>query len=144
MVVVVTDGVFSWIFSLKEIGMHFLCKGDAWITYTKCFATLHILIFPLNTYTVGNANIFHLENLSLRRSIINLKPFIVIFKSSSNKCNILFIGLARGNEDITEPCLHSAHWPEAALFWWCYLSLFISALQMEYSDECRLEGLSSQ
>ena len=101
-------------------------------------------LFSHSTYTVGNANHFCCENFFLRHSIISFKPFIVIFKSSSNKCNILFIGLARGNEDITEPCLHSARWPDAALFCWGYLSFFISALQMEYNDECRLEGFSYQ
>lgn len=43
-------------------------------------------LFSHPTYTVGNANNFCLENLFLRHSIINFKPFIVIFKSSSNKC----------------------------------------------------------
>lgn len=117
MVVVVTNGVFYMNIIIKKRDRHafFLCKGDACVIYSKCFATLNILIFSLN-YTVGNANNFCCENFFLRHSIINFKPFIVIFKSSSNKCNILFIGLARGNEDITEPCLHSARWPDAALF----------------------------
>ena len=96
--------------------MHFFCVKVMLASLTVNVSQPLTFLFSHSTYTVGNANNFCCENFLLRYSIINFKPFIVIFKSSSNKCSILFIGLARGNEDITEPCLHSASWPDAALF----------------------------